>query len=85
MAVTLTIVLSDEEQAKLTEIASMIHPGATPAQIKKWAEKKAKAGLRRIVTLELADHQYSSMDAAWPGEEIIMAPEQVPDPVPEQI
>ena len=48
MAITLTIELTDQEQARLLEIASVVAPNATPAQIKEWAEKKAKQGLRGI-------------------------------------
>ena len=76
MAVTLSIELNDQEQAKLLEIASVLAPNATPAQIKTWAEKKAKAGLRRIISVEWADYQNTSLDTAWPGESIELAPEQ---------
>jgi hypothetical protein len=49
MAVTLSVVLSDAEQAKLAEIAELISPGSSPQQVKVWAEKACKRGLRRIV------------------------------------
>lgn len=76
MAITLTIELSDAEQAKLLEIAAVLAPNATPAQVKAWAEKKAKVGLRRIIAVEWSDYQNTSLDAAWPGERIELAPEQ---------
>lgn len=49
MAVTLSVDLTDAEQAKLAEVAELIQPGATPQQVKAWAEKQAKRGLRRTV------------------------------------
>jgi len=75
MAVTLTIELNDQEQAKLLEIAAVLDPGATPLQVKTWAEKQAKIGLRRIVAVELVDYQNRSMDAAWPEPQEPLPPE----------
>jgi hypothetical protein len=49
MAINLTVSLTDAEQAVVEEIAALAAPGASPAQIKAWAEKKAKAGLRAAV------------------------------------
>lgn len=49
MAINLTVALTDAEQAFVNEVAAKVAPGATPAQIKAWAEKQAKAGLRAAV------------------------------------
>ena len=49
MAVTLSIDLSDSEQAKLAEIAGLVAPGMSPAEVKAWAERTAKAALRAEV------------------------------------
>jgi hypothetical protein len=76
MAVTLSVTLTDAEQAKLLEIASVLYPSATPAQVKSWAEKNAKTGLRRIIALEMNNHANTSLDTAWPAESIVLAPAQ---------
>jgi hypothetical protein len=76
MAITLSVDLTDTEQAKLLEIAGVLYPNATPAQVKNWAEKKAKLGLRRLITLELNTHVTNSLEEAWPQEPIPLAPEQ---------
>lgn len=75
MAIDLIVRLTDQEQAKILEIAALVAPGSTPTQVKQWAEKQAKAGLREAVARELNDYNHSSMEAAWP------APDQLP---PEQ-
>jgi hypothetical protein len=49
MAINLTVALTDAEQAVVEEVAAIAAPGATAAQIKAWAEQKAKAGLRQAV------------------------------------
>jgi hypothetical protein len=49
MAINLTVALTDAEQAVVEEIAALTVPGASATQIKAWAEKKAKAGLRQAV------------------------------------
>ena len=54
MAINLTVALTDSEQAILTEVAGKVAPGATPAQIKTWAELQAKAGLRSSVMAQRA-------------------------------
>lgn len=74
MAITLSIELTDQEQARLLEIANTISPGSTPAEIKTWAEKKAKQGLRQIVVNELTEYQNQVMETDWP------APLEVPPP-----
>ena len=53
MAVDLTVSLTDEEQAIVSEMADYFRPGATNAEIKAWAEKAAKNGLRqRVIELQ---------------------------------
>lgn len=49
MAINLTVNLTDAEQAIVEAVAAKAAPGATPAQIKAWAERRAKAGLRAAV------------------------------------
>jgi hypothetical protein len=49
MAINLTVSLTDAEQAIVNEVAAKVAPGATPAQIKAWAEKQCKIGLRASV------------------------------------
>lgn len=49
MAINLTVSLTDAEQAIVEEVAAQVAPGATAAQIKAWAERQAKAGLRQAV------------------------------------
>jgi hypothetical protein len=49
MAINLTVALTDAEQAVVEEVAALAVPGASPAQIKAWAERKSKAGLRQAV------------------------------------
>ena len=75
LAVTLSVVLSDAEQAKLAEIAEMISPGATQAQVKAWAEKQAKRGLRRTVRerymaflQEQGASELTTWDSQWAEE-----------------
>ena len=46
MAFTLTVEISDSEQARILEIAAVVVPDATPAQIKTWAERTMKKALR---------------------------------------
>lgn len=46
MAVNLTVALTDAEQARLSDVAALVAPNATPAQVKEWAETTAKAKLR---------------------------------------
>ena len=61
MAINLTVALTDAEQAILTEVAGKVAPGATAAQVKAWAEKQAKAGLRAAVLANRA--AYDEADA----------------------
>jgi hypothetical protein len=49
MAITLSVVLTDSEQAVMEAVATKVAPGATAAQKKAWAEKQAKNGLRQAV------------------------------------
>jgi hypothetical protein len=49
MAINLTVALTDAEQAVVTAVAGRVAPGATAAQVKAWAEKQAKIGLRHAV------------------------------------
>lgn len=48
MAITLTVDLTDTEQSRLEQAAALVAPGATPAQIKAWAEATMKRELRRV-------------------------------------
>lgn len=66
MAVTLSIVLNDQEEARILEVASLVAPGSTPAQIKAWAEKQAKNGLRDSVLSAWTDYQIEAMNSDWP-------------------
>lgn len=68
MAIDLTVHLTDKEQAKILEIAALVAPGSTPLQVKQWAEKQAKAGLREAVARELNDYNHNSMMTAWPAD-----------------
>jgi hypothetical protein len=49
MAIDLTVSLTDQEQALIQTLALREAPGATPLQIKTWAEKECKKGLRAAV------------------------------------
>jgi hypothetical protein len=49
MAINLTVSLTDAEQAVVEAVAAKLVPNATPAQIKAWCERQAKAGLRSAV------------------------------------
>lgn len=79
MAITLEVTLTDQEQARLLAIASVISPSATPVQIKEWAEKQAKDGLRQSVIMAWNDHQQSLMSSNWPTES------ELPEPPPEVV
>lgn len=71
MAVTLSVDLTDAEQAKLQEVAQLIQPGATQAQIKAWAERNAKKGLRRIVReryMQTLQEQTAVGLSSWDGQ-----------------
>jgi hypothetical protein len=76
MAITLSVFLTDAEQAKLSEIAEALAPGASPAQIKAWAEREAKNGLRNTIQRIYFDHQNKMLDEAWPE------PQPTPPEVP---
>lgn len=69
MAINLTVALTDAEQAYVEQVASRVAPGATAAQIKAWAEKKAKAGLREAVVAAAAQHERQQRDAALAAAE----------------
>lgn len=64
MAVTLSVELTDDEQARLTSIAAQVAPNLTPQQLKTWAETQAKEGLRRKVVEVWADHQREAANTA---------------------
>lgn len=66
MAVTLSVTLTDAEQAKLLAMAEVIAPGMTPLQVKAWAEKNAKAGLRSIVQQLWNQRVSEDLETAWP-------------------
>lgn len=77
MAINLTVALNDSEQAKLAEVAALVAPGASPAQVKAWAEKTAKEALRQVVIERARDARRESENearrtaeaadaAAWP-------------------
>lgn len=75
MAITLSVTLTNSEQDKLVQIASEMAPGMTGPELKAWAEKQAKAGLRQIVQLKYSEFQQESMDTAWPEEVLAVPPE----------
>jgi glycine/serine hydroxymethyltransferase len=75
MAITLSVTLTDQEQAKLVEIANIIAPNMTGPQLKVWAEKHAKIGLREIVQRRFNDYQQQSLDNAWPVEQLAVPPQ----------
>ena len=64
MAINLTVALTDAEQAIVNEVAAKVAPAATSAQIKAWAEKQAKAGLRAAVLAQRAAFDESEAVAA---------------------
>lgn len=82
MAIDLIVHLTDQEQAKILEIAAIVAPGKTPTQVKNWAEKQAKDGLREAVTRVLNDHNNKSFEEAWPGPDRL--PVDIPPLPPEQ-
>ena len=82
MAVTLTIDLNDQEQARLLEIASLVQPNATPLEVKAWAEKQAKQGLREAVSQAWQNYQVSAMEADWPVDLEPPPEEQPPEEQP---
>ena len=49
MAINLTVALTDAEQAIVEQVAAIVAPGATGAQIKAWAERECKRALRAKV------------------------------------
>jgi hypothetical protein len=49
MAIDLTVALTDAEQAIVTAVAEIVAPGATPLQVKEWAEAECKRALRSKV------------------------------------
>jgi len=49
MAINLTVALTDSEQAVVEAVAAVVTPGATPLEIKAWAEKECKRALRAKV------------------------------------
>jgi hypothetical protein len=49
MAIDLTVSLTDQEQAMIQDLALRVAPGATAPQIKAWAERECKIGLRNAV------------------------------------
>lgn len=67
MAVTLTIDLSDAEEAALLDAAGVVVPGATPAQIKAWAEERAKLGLFDYASAEVSTHYAEGFRSALEG------------------
>jgi uncharacterized protein YehS (DUF1456 family) len=75
MAVDLTVHLTDEEQAKIVEIAAVVAPQMTPLELKAWAEKEAKNGLRETVQKIYFDYLNKSMHQAWPIEEPVPPPQ----------
>lgn len=58
MAITLTVRLSDSEQAKLTEILATTNPGLVGVAAKEWAEATMKAALRaEVIGLRQVDQR----------------------------
>lgn len=83
MAITLSVSLTDEQQALMVQVANRVLPGSTAAQKKAWAEEMACDGLKAAIKkvamadidsdardLLLATRQefLSTVEAAWPGE-----------------
>jgi uncharacterized protein YdeI (YjbR/CyaY-like superfamily) len=79
MAINLTVALTDAEQAFVNEVAAKVAPGATPAQIKTWAEKQAKAGLRAAVIAERSTFDWNEAVALREAREAALL-EGFPDP-----
>ena len=77
MAVTLSFNLTDAEEARIIEIAGMVAPDATPAQIKAWAERHAKIGLREIVMRVYNEYKDAQLESDWPVD---MTPPPPEDP-----
>ncbi len=83
MAVTLEVQLTDTEQSRILEIAAVVAPGATPLEIKAWAETVCKNALRAEVSryaLEAFQQlentrrldMYADLAADWPEPEIVL-------------
>lgn len=84
MAITLSVALNDTEQARIVEVAALVAPNATPAQVKAWAEGVCKEALRvevRRLALEAQREAENlarrSIDEAWTTD--------WPEPVVDQV
>jgi hypothetical protein len=85
MAVTLQVLVSDEEQAYIVDLASKIAPGMTGPQLVQWAQGVCKKALKEEVLkqardllmqeeLEAANEARRQFEAAaqtaWPEEQV---------------
>ena len=69
MAIDLTVSLTDAEQAMVQALALRDAPGATQAQIKTWAEKQCKNGLRSVVLQRWRETGQEDQNAALTARE----------------
>ena len=73
MAINLTVALTDNEQARLAAIAAEVAPGMSPAQVKAWAEGKAKDGLREAVVEVWQQYRREQENAARQAADAALA------------
>lgn len=80
MAINLTIPITDAEQAKLLEVAALVNPDATAAQVKTWAIKFCKEALRAEALRISGDDRREKENAARRDVEEAMDVTWVPLP-----
>jgi alkylhydroperoxidase/carboxymuconolactone decarboxylase family protein YurZ len=82
MAITLSVPLTDAEQARILQVAAVVAPGASGPQIKAWAEGVCKQALREAVqvhAVRAADEAANTarrealdaLGADWPSEVVV--------------
>ena len=71
--INLTVTLNDNEQARLAAIAAEVAPNMSAAQVKAWAENKAKEGLREAVLEQLRNHRREQENAARQAADAALA------------
>jgi hypothetical protein len=79
MAITLSVNLTDAEQAKMVEMIQTIEPGLTAAQMKAWAEKAAKRALRHEIVQLYRHEQQRQLETVWADDYV--PPVYPPPPV----
>lgn len=82
MATNLTISLTDTEEAKVLEIAALVAPGMTPAEVKTWAERVSKDCLRVEVFRRLYEYRSEQVNDARQIEDdadVVAWPEDAPE------